>query len=140
MGHDAGNGSVHWPIPLSSVRAPTSTRREIAPARSSRASDRGVRAVLRMLMMSRMKTPDAAPDRKTMMPKTAMTESAEIIGSPLGCRCGPGWRAECFPCLLFHREYRWFPMHFQCIFSAGMVQQLCNFNAVRRSDQAAGGG
>src|SRR5260370_10259720 len=93
--HDmrAGAGrarAAHSPISLPSARAPTSTRREIAPARSPWASDNGARVVLRMLMTSRMKAPNAAPDRKMIMPNTAMIESAEIIRSPQGIHGWPG--------------------------------------------------
>jgi hypothetical protein len=74
--------AAHWLISLLPGRDPVSTRREIAPARSPRTCDSGPWGVLRMLMTSRMKIPNAAPDKKTMMPKTAMTESAVITGSP----------------------------------------------------------
>src|SRR5258708_4468738 len=130
--------AAHWLISLRPGRDPVSTRREIPPARSSWTCDNGTRGVLRMLMTSRMKAPDAAPDKKMMMPKTAMTESEVIIGSPLDWRldCGvPGCRAACFPCLLFHRLFAAFPMQLQCSSSATTVQlqcsSQCSGNAVR---------
>jgi hypothetical protein len=74
-----------------------------------------------MLISSTMKAPDAAPDKKTMMPKMAMTESAVIIAPPLGSARLPMSRAECFPCLYCTGIMIQSP----CMTSAKAVQLQC---------------
>jgi hypothetical protein len=60
-----------------------------------------------------------------MLPKIATMDRAEIMVTP-GCYRGPGYRADCFPYLLFHREFSALPMQQQCSFSARTVQFQCS--------------